>query len=176
MASACGRPPACVQPRPITTPSLPMIAPTAGLGRLSGLPRSASRAAPASQRRSAGAACNSRFRLGGSLLLLGSFLRTLSLDLRFHRIDIDASGAAQSAIHFAFLLFEFFLLRAQLVLLRLVGFVRGDNLRLAAIGCKAGDESDLWALGREVYLLACGPIEDHRKRQRRDSQDRPAIR
>ena len=51
-ASACGRPPGCVQPRPTTRPWLTISAPTAGLGRLTGRARVARAAATASQRSS----------------------------------------------------------------------------------------------------------------------------
>ena len=72
-ASAWGRPPGWVQPRPTTTPDLTRIAPTAGLGRLSGLPRAARLAAAASQRAS------SRHGAGGATASVSVGLRLRSL-------------------------------------------------------------------------------------------------
>src|SRR5690606_4840123 len=106
MASAWGRPPGCVQPRPITIPSRTTTAPTAGLGRLRGRARSARPAAAASQR----ASCSVVTR-GESLLLLGTSALTgrslgsggllgggFAVDPLLHRIHVEAGGAAEGAI------------------------------------------------------------------------------
>src|SRR5690606_6948639 len=95
-ASACGRPPGRVQPRPTTIPPLTTIAPTAGLGRLSGRARSARQAAAASQRASPSVA--TRFaglpRRFGCRFLGGALAR----DLALHRVDVEPGGPAEGPV------------------------------------------------------------------------------
>ena len=55
--SACGRPPGCVQPRPIITPSLTTTAPTAGFGQVRPRPRRPRLSASAMKRASSPLGC-----------------------------------------------------------------------------------------------------------------------
>src|SRR5689334_21411493 len=127
IASAWGRPPGWVQPRPTTTPSLTTMQPTDGLGRLSGRPRSASRAAAASQ---------SASERGGLLLAVcnAAALRPLAcfvaFDLALHRIDVEPSRPAERAVGVLGRFLARGLVGAQRVLLFLVGGVGGLDLRL----------------------------------------------
>src|SRR5689334_6188697 len=116
IASACGRPPGWVQPRPTTTPSLTTMQPTDGLGRLSGRPRSARRAAAASQ---------SVSQRGGLLLPVCNaaarrlLTRLVALDLALHRIDVEPGRPAEGAVRVLGLFLARGLVGAQRVLLLL---------------------------------------------------------
>src|SRR5690554_4685854 len=147
MASACGRPPGCVQPRPTTMLFRTAIAATAGLGRLSERARSASAAAAASQRASVSVCTR-----GGSLLLgktslralgplgaSGFFCGPLALGLRFHGFHVEARCPAERLVRLALALGAGLLLGADTVLKSLVLDVRGDDLVIGAIGRERGD-------------------------------------
>src|SRR5690606_15236726 len=134
MASAWGRPPGWVQPRPTTMPLRTTSAATAGLGRLSGRARSASAAAAASQR--ASSVCT---RDGGLLRLCpgalacgtcgasGFFRSALALGLGFHGLDVEAGGTAESLVRLALAFGAGFLFGADAILEALVLDVRRDD-------------------------------------------------
>src|SRR5690606_17621965 len=138
-ASACGRPPGRVHPRPTTIPSRTRIAPTAGLGRLSGRARSPRQAAVASQRASSRSLTRG---LGGfRRRRCGRFGIVAVLPLKF--VDVEAHRPTECAGALPPLLPARLFLCLERFLALLVLDVRGDDLLVGAVGTEGRDPGDL---------------------------------
>src|SRR3546814_2383322 len=88
IASACGRPPGWVQPRPTTRPSFTITQPTWGLGAVRPRPRSPSATAAAFQRLSSGSDAELALKLFELPLTLDGDRILARLPLLLRRCDL----------------------------------------------------------------------------------------